>query len=136
MACAEGSRQLILCLVRPMKPSAREIGFTTLPSAVMLALYYSLAVHMYFTLGGWPTDIGERGFPPALVAHVYVTTSYCAASAVAAVFLLPFVMIVCAIVERWQRFVPHLIIAAVLLVSCFVFTQVGAPSGFLYWWHD
>jgi hypothetical protein len=42
----------------------------TAPAFVMLLLFYSLAIHMYLALGGWPESIGERGFPATLIARV------------------------------------------------------------------
>ncbi len=119
-----------------MNSSARAIGFSALPSVTMLVLYYSLAAHMYVTLGGWPSDIGERDFPLHLLAHVYLAVYYCIISAVCAVVLLPFVAVVCAFIERWRATIPYLVFCSILLLCCFWFTQYGAPTGFLYWWRD
>src|ERR1051326_8008973 len=61
--------------MRPTKQS--RIGFTiaVLPALLMLALFYSLAIHMHQSLGAWPTSIGERGFPAPLVTHSAVTAN-------------------------------------------------------------
>ena len=42
---------------------------SALPGLIMLGLFYSLALHMRFRLGDWPSSIGVRGFPPLLVTH-------------------------------------------------------------------
>ena len=38
----------------------RRIGLTiaVLPGVALVALFYSLAIHMHHALGGWPTSIG------------------------------------------------------------------------------
>ena len=58
-----------------MNTSRTRITIAALPGLVMLALFYSLALHMHQSLGGWPTSIGERGFPPALVVHSAITVN-------------------------------------------------------------
>ena len=34
----------------------------------MLTLFYSLAIHMYFRLGGWPKSIGDDGYGAGIAA--------------------------------------------------------------------
>ncbi|PYX49616.1 MAG: hypothetical protein DMG76_36915, partial [Acidobacteria bacterium] len=60
-----------------MSTSRTGITIAALPGVVMLALFYSLAIHMHQSLGGWPTSIGERGFPLALVIHSAITVNFC-----------------------------------------------------------
>src|SRR6185295_6957138 len=55
-----------------MSTSRTGITISALLGVLMLALFYSLALHMHQSLGGWPTSIGERGFSPALVAHSWI----------------------------------------------------------------
>src|SRR5262245_50988102 len=40
-------------------------AIAALPGILMLALFYSLVIHMHQSLGRWPTSIGENGFSPA-----------------------------------------------------------------------
>jgi hypothetical protein len=101
----------------------------------MLALYYSLAVHMHQSLGGWPTSIGERGFPSALVLHAAITVDFCEAL-FASLLLLPVPMLVCLLVERWRRYAVYLAAYAGFFILCFVITYVAAPAQFLNWWAD
>ena len=49
--------------LKRMGTSRKGIIISLLPSIIMLAFFYSLAIHMHSALGGWPKSIGERGFP-------------------------------------------------------------------------
>ncbi len=108
---------------------------SALPGLVVLGLFYSLAFHMYRTLGGWPTSIGERGFPPSLMAHVYVTIYFFIALIWLGMFVWPVAVVVCLLLRRWRRVVLYLAFYAVVFLSCWGLMQL-APEGFLYWWKD
>ena len=60
----------------------------------MLGLFYSLALHMYRTLGGWPTSIGEHGFPASLITHANLTMYFFIALVWFGMFVLPFAILV------------------------------------------
>lgn len=101
----------------------------------MLVLFYSLALHMYQALGGWPSSIGERGFPFALKVH----------SAVAARFYyfltlcflaLPVPMLTCVFVKRWRRCVAYMAVYALMFLLCGLLMQKVSPDPFLTWWFD
>ena len=106
-----------------------------LPGVSMLALFYSLAIHMHHTLGGWPLSIGERGFPPALVIQATVTVKFFMVL-VLSLFTLPVPILACLLVERWRRFAVYFAVYAAVVIFCFVLTQIAAPAQFLYWWRD
>jgi hypothetical protein len=118
-----------------MSISLKGVTIAALPGLTMLALSYSLAIHMRQTLGGWPAAIGERGFPPALVVHCAVAVNFSIALFLT-LFILPIPILVCLFVERWRRFAVHLAVYAGIFILCFAITQVAAPAGFLYWWRD
>ena len=40
-----------------------------------LALFFTLALHVHRSLGGWPETIGTRGFPEALLRHDGATSA-------------------------------------------------------------
>ena len=101
----------------------------------MLGLFYSLAFHMRQSLGGWPTSIGERGFPPSLLAHANITVLCFEALFLSMLFLVPAAIAVRLLVERWRRFVPYLALYSVLFLICWGCMQF-APEQFLYWWRD
>ena len=118
-----------------MSTSRTVITIAALPGLVMLALFYSLALHMHQSLGGWPTSIGERGFPPALVVHSAITVNVFIALFLS-LFVLPIPILVCLLVERWRRFAVYFAVYAGVFLLCFALTQFAAPSHFLYWWRD
>ena len=100
----------------------------------MLALYYSLAIHMHHSLGAWPTSIGERGFPSALVTHSAIAVSFYSVLFLS-MCVWPLLILVCLLVERWRRFAVYFVVYAGFLVVCFILMQI-APGQFLYWWWD
>ena len=55
------------------KPKAGEAFLCALPCLLWILMFYSLAVHMYQSLGAWPEVIGESGFPAALIWHSDLT---------------------------------------------------------------
>jgi len=67
---------IIALLVRVrLRLNAKAAVISALPSFSMLLLFYSLAAHMYLSLGCWPGGIGEAGFSPVLKAHAYAATN-------------------------------------------------------------
>lgn len=115
--------------------SLRGIVTAIMPGVIMVAGFYTLALHMYFALGSWPESIGEAGFPPALVTHATWTLWYFAAMVLATLFVWPVVLAVCSLVSRLRRFVAHLSLFAGSSALCFALMLLG-PSQFLYWWWD
>ena len=109
--------------------------FTSVPSLGMLILFYSLAVHMYQTLGSWPTSIGERGFPTHLVTHALIAVEYSIAIALGTVFGGPLVLMACLARPSWRPLVRYLYLHVLLLGGCWLLMQL-APAEFLYWWRD
>jgi len=118
-----------------MRASRTGIIVSALPSAIMLALFYSLAVHMHHSLGAWPTSIGNRGFPAALVTHEQVTWSYFSALLLFSLFVLPVGILVCLFVARWRRLVPYFALYGLLYLVCWGLILL-APASFLSWWWD
>jgi hypothetical protein len=118
-----------------MKASRTGIVVSALPSLIMLGLFYSLAFHMHRSLGGWPSGIGESGFPPSLTAHATVTVNFFVAVLLSSFLLVPVAIIVCFFIRRWRRFIPYLALYAALFFVCWGLMQF-APEPFLYWWRD
>src|SRR5882724_12986488 len=118
-----------------MRPSCRGIIASALPGFIMLGLFYSLALHMYWSLGGWPTSMGERGFPAPLLVHVNVTVYFFIALILFGTFVLPVAILVCLLRGTWRRFIPYFALYALLFGICWAVMQL-APEPFLYWWRD
>ena len=49
---------VVAFLMRPARHSGVAVLAAISPAVVMLALFYSLAVHMHQSLGAWPSSIG------------------------------------------------------------------------------
>ncbi len=108
---------------------------SVLPCVLMLGLFYSLAVHMYQSLGAWPRSIGEEGFPPLLLAHATITMICFMCLFWFCLFILPSAIVVCLLVPTWRRFIPYFALCGLGLVVCWGLMQL-APDPFLYWWWD
>jgi hypothetical protein len=101
----------------------------------MLVLFYSLALHMYWSLGGWPKSIGEEGFPASLVAHANIDMYFFIANIWFGMFALPVPILVCLPRPRWRSLVPYFALYAVVFCVCWRLMHL-APEPFLYWWRD
>jgi hypothetical protein len=118
-----------------MKASRTGIVVSALPGCIMLVLFYSLALHMYWSLGAWPTSIGERGFPAPLVAHANIDMYFFITNIWFGMFVLPVAILVGLLRPSWRRFVPYLALYALVFCACWGLMQL-APAPFLYWWRD
>ncbi len=105
------------------------------PGTLTLALFYSLALHMWLFFGGWPANIGMRGFSPILEWHAEIALDAFGGLLLFTVFGWCWITILCAVVPSWRRAVVHLGILALASVACFGL-MLMAPEGFLYWWWD
>jgi hypothetical protein len=118
-----------------MRVSRPGIIVAGLPGLLMLALFYSLVLHMYHSLGGWPRGIGEYGFSPSLLAHANVTVYSFGVLILLGIFIWPLAILLCAVVPRWRRVIPYLALYAAVFLICWGLMQL-APEQFLYWWRD
>ena len=111
------------------------ITISLIPWSLALGLYYSLAIHMYQSLGGWPESIGTRGFSPALLMHDKIHGFYISNLALFTIFVAPVIFLVCLFVRRWQPLIiyPSLQILGMLI---FFLQMFFAPDGYTYWWWD
>jgi len=119
----------------PLRPTRKGAVLSMSPNLLMLVLFYSLAVHMYQSLGDWPASIGGEGFSPLLIAHAGIATNYLVILLLLTVFIWPVTLLLCALVRRWRGLVSYLgIYGLSYAVSCGL--MLLAPSGFLNWWWD
>lgn len=119
----------------PTSLSRVAIALCLAPSLVFLGLFYSLALYIHRSLGSWPTSIGERGFPPDLLAHASLATNYFSALLVTTLFAVPLAFLVCLLVRSWRRWTTYLSFHVLSFVSC-VGLMLLAPAPFLNWWWD
>jgi hypothetical protein len=120
---------------RPAVPSRGIALLAALPALAMLGLFCSLAIHMHRSLGGWPTAIGTRGFPSALITHADIALRSFGVLLLASIVVWPVACALCAFIRGWRGALFYL---GVYAVSCHVFyaAMLLAPKPFLYWWWD
>jgi hypothetical protein len=121
--------------LRPTKQSYIALTVAILPALLMLALFYSLAIHLHHYLGAWPTSIGDRGFPQALRTHEWIAESYFMILLLFTVFGWPLAYALCAAIRRWRVSLYYLGVYAFSCLVCFGATWF-APSQFWDWWWD
>lgn len=120
-------------LRRPLSP--RLVALSMIPAIVLVGSFYTLAIHMYLSLGGWPANIGTAGFSSALDFHVEIAQHCFWFPALVLFVTWPIAVVVFAVVRRWQAGVHYLGIVAIAWAIGFGLTQLG-PDGFLNWWWD
>jgi hypothetical protein len=118
-----------------MKTSNRGVILAAVPNLFMLVLFYSLVIHMHRSLGGWPTSIGERGFPGLLVLHVNVTSCFFIALLLFTLFVLPILTFGSVMVAHLRPYIRYFAWFVLFLGICLGLMQL-APEPFLYWWRD
>jgi hypothetical protein len=117
-----------------MKLSRAGFAAAALPGAVLLLLFYTLALHMYWQLGGWPRAIGMNGFPVSLQVHCALSQIYFVALFYTLIFLLPGFAFIFLMTRIW-RGLMYLALLVVFCVATYGLMQL-APAGFLRWWLD
>ncbi|MCP4836062.1 MAG: hypothetical protein GY895_15005 [Phycisphaera sp.] len=120
-------------LRRPLSPML--LGLSLAPAVIVAGAFYTLAIHMYLSLGGWPANIGNAGFSSALNFHVEIALHCFWFPSLILFVTWPIAVVVFAVVRRWQAGVHYLGIVAIAWALGFGLTQLG-PDGFLYWWWD
>jgi hypothetical protein len=83
------------------KPSRVGVILAMLPALLMAGLFYSLAIHMHHVLGGWPTSIGERSFPPSLITHGQIAFEYFTVLFLISVLVWPIAFLLCLFIRRF-----------------------------------
>jgi hypothetical protein len=120
--------------VRAESFGSRWLGLTALPGLLALASFFSFAVHMHSSLGGWPDFCGTYKLPRDLFVH-YQISGWLFSSLLVSLVCMPLVLALFAAVPHLR---PRMIYPACFSVMnwlCF-FTMLLAPVGFLDWWWD
>ena len=129
------SEAMVGLVVTKLKERKWTFIIAVTPWLLGLGLYWSLAIHMYLSLGSWPEMIGTSGFPPALLLHAEIQSNYLAVLSLFTIFVCPVMFLLCLFIERLKKMViyPSLQILGMLL---FLLQIVLAPEGYRYWWWD
>jgi hypothetical protein len=104
-------------------------------ATLMLVLFYSLVIHMYQSLGGWPTSVGEHGFPPSLIIHDFIAGGFFFVSLLVTFFIWPSPFCYVCWFDAGGASAYYLGVYGRVSAVCFAATSL-APTGFLDWLRD
>ena len=115
--------------------SKKALLLSTLPGLILLVLFYSLAGHMFWSLGQWPESIGEDGFPRPLAIHASLSTGYFRLLYLLTVYASPGMLLFLLASKPWRKLslclVTHIITFGIAYAG-----MLPAPAQFLTWWWD
>ena len=125
----------VLVAVRHHEESSRRALLAALAVPVgASALFFTLALHMHRSLGGWPETIGNRGFPEGLLQHE--SAAFTAFGILLIGLLLsPLALLLCAAAPRLRGGLSPIATYATASIAALLLTNL-APDPFLYWWWD
>jgi hypothetical protein len=121
--------------LRPTRHSSVAFTAAIFPALLMLASFYSLAIHLHYHLGGWPTGIGDNGFPRALIVHEQFSEFYFIILMLGTIFVWPVIYVLCAAIRRWRVCLYYLGVYALSFLLCSG-AMLLAPRPFWDWWLD
>jgi hypothetical protein len=134
LALAASILAIRMCITA--NPSRRGIILAILPSLLMVGLFYSLAIHMHYTLGRWPSPLeGGPPFPFLLSTHIAIAVIYFVVIILLNISVWPIAFLLCVFIRRWRIAIIYLGAYAFSFLVCFG-SMFLAPSDFLDWWCD
>ena len=126
----------VIVAARTTQPHTRvAVAAATLHPIASLVLFYSLALHMHRTLGGWPQTIGQAGFPPGLKSHADLAQQTLGSLILACMFAWPIAALLCMNNSKLRPGLRYLGIYA-LTSGLSLLAMRFAPEQFLVWWWD
>jgi len=128
---AEGAIILTL-FVAELKKRKWTFIIAVMPWSLALGLFWSLAIHLYGSLGGWPEMSGTRGFSSALLLHANIQYNYLMFLSLLTLFVCPVMFLLCLLIKRLKKLViyPSMQILGGLL---FLLQMLFAPDGYTDW---
>ena len=121
--------------MRPAKSSPVALLAAISPGLLMLLLFYSMVIDMHQSLRGWPTSVGDHGFPPSLIIHNAIAGGFFFILLLVTYFMWPVAFLLCLAIRRWRACVYYLGVFGLVATACFATTSL-APARFLDWFWD
>ena len=121
--------------IRPAKQSPVALVTAVSPALLMLLLFYSLVIHLHHHLGGWPANLGNHNYSPALATHEDIAGSYFWILALLNVLVWPVAYTLCALIRRRRACLYYFGVYALAYFVCLGVTLL-APSRFWEWFRD
>lgn len=117
------------------RPRALGYGIALLPSLISIALFYSLAIHMFSALGAWPTMFETIKFPAGLQFHKDLAQSWIIAWGLISFYVTPLATILCFAIRRFQWSRYFAVMAGSFWI-CVLFMVGMGPKAYVEWWLD
>ena len=132
----QAERELIVALVvTELKERKRTFIIAVMPWSLALGLYWSLAIHLHLSFGGWPEMYETTGFSSALLLHAKIQYNYLMFLSLLTLFVCPVMFLLCLLIKRLKKLViyPSLQILGGIL---FILQMLFAPDGYTDWLWD
>ena len=133
MKTTQAEREIIVALfVTELKERKRTFIIAVMPWSLALGLFWSLAIHLYLSLGSWPEMSGTRGFSSTLLLHANIQYNYLMLLSLLTLFICPVMFLLCLLIKRLKKLIiyPSLQILGGIL---FIFQMLLAPDGYTDW---
>ena len=133
MKTTQEEREAIVALVvTELKERKQTFIIAVMPWSLALGLFWSLAIHLYLSHGGWPEMRGTRSFSSALVLHANIQYNYLMLLSLLTLFVCPVMFLLCLFIKRLKKLIiyPSLQILGGIL---FFFQMLLAPDGYTAW---
>ena len=133
MKTTQEEREAIVALVvTEIKERKQTFIIAVMPWSLALGLFWSLAIHLYLSHGGWPEMRGTSGFSSALVLHANIQYNYLMLLSLLTLFVCPVMFLLCLFIERLKKMIiyPSMQILGGLL---FLLQMLFAPNGYTDW---
>ena len=128
----QAEREAIVALaVTELKERKRTFIIAVMPWSFALGLYWSLAIHLRLSFGGWPEMYGTTA-PPALLLHANIQYNYLMFLSLLTLFVCPVMFLLCLLIKRLKKLViyPSMqILGGILFILQMLFT----PNGYTDW---
>ena len=126
------SEAIVALVVTELKERKRTFIIAVMPWSLALGLFWSLAIHLYLSLGGWPEMSGTKGFSSVLLLHANIHYNYLMFLSLLTLFVCPVIFLLCLFIKRLKKLIiyPSMQILGGLL---FLLQMLFAPDGYTDW---
>ena len=123
---------LVAVVATELKERKWTFIIAVMPWSLALGLFWSLAIHLYLRIGGWPEMGGTRGFSSVLLLHANIHYNYLMFLSLLTLFVCPVMFLLCLFIERLKKMIiyPSMQILGGLL---FLLQMLFAPNGYTDW---
>ena len=123
---------LVAVVATELKERKWTFIIAVIPWSLALGLFWSLAIHLYLSIGGWPEMGGARGFSSVLLLHANIHYNYLMFLSLLTLFVCPVMFLLCLFIERLKKMIiyPSMQILGGLL---FLLQMLFAPNGYTDW---